>query len=89
MNHAAGRRLSFLSPSPAIPHLSNMFRFALPRPSQAGKGILGTGCTRSFEAPPMASAGEVQLADAALEDRIKALSDVRAHRARCSRPLPG
>jgi len=39
--------------------------------------------------PPMASAGEVQLADAVLDDRIKALSDVRTHRARCSRPLPG
>ena len=36
----------------------------------------------------MASAGEVQLADAALDERIKALSDVRARRARRSRPSP-
>ena len=38
--------------------------------------------------PFMASAGEVQLADAALDERIKALSDVRARRARRSRPSP-
>eukprot|EP00964_Phaeocystis_antarctica_P027804 scaffold15679_cov66-Phaeocystis_antarctica.AAC.7 len=42
MNHAAGRSLAFLSPSP---HTS-MFRFALPtRPSQAGKGF--SVCTGS------------------------------------------